>query len=692
MKKYNKLFILVFIMSLFLIPNAVKADYKASVVGDSPVCELFAGSRGKCLYSNKNLNSVDTSWDPKGYYHWASLDLGDEVTVFENDTIPTNDTTKCSDYYVKVSAAPTDQPWALTYGYFCHADLKSDFLTEEMKTEFRNAGFPESYWEKLAVLKTNHPKWTFYAIDTELDFGTAVLNETYGGRNVLRLSMSNNYALLSKGTNSFDYINNKYIEYDDIGGHDPWLLANYDTVAFYMDPRNFLSDMYVLQFQGLKNNNLISDENLYNIISSAYGNTYNQRYTNAFIEAGKQSGVDPIYLAALSIEEVGREPTTATSGIYNGHYNFFNIGASDGANPVVRGLEFAANTDAATNRPWSTPELAIIGGAKWIYNQFLNVGQDTSYFKKFNVIEYYFEHANPGKSAYYNYTHQYMTNTKAPSSEANTSYSAYFKNSLLDLELNFYIPVYRNMPAKTTLPTQEGWPNNYLKSISINGTNIAGFNSEAENYNYYLDRNNPVIDIKATPISSLATVNGAKKYTIDKDQVIKIECKAQNGDIKTYKINVILTGEVKPSAVDINTTLNNTDIKHNDTYLSGIEIGTDAATIRQKIINVKSDAIVTIYNKNGEVKSSGKMATGDKVNIIIGTENKTFEVVIFGDVNGDGEIYASDYLMIKASIMNNKKIEGVYAKAADANHDNNIYASDYLMIKAYIMNGTKITQ
>ncbi|MBR3523138.1 MAG: hypothetical protein IKN87_00420 [Bacilli bacterium] len=684
MKMFNKVFILIFVMSLFFLPQSVLAEYKATVVGDSPVCELFGGARGKCLYQNANLNSVG------GY--WYSLDLGDEVTVYENDTVPTNDTYRCSDYYVKVDASPADQPWIVTTGYFCHADLKSDFLTEEMKTEFRNAGFPESYWEKLAVLKTNHPKWTFYAIDTELDFNTAVLNETYGGRNVLRLSMSNNYALLSKGTDSFDYINNKYLEYDDIGGYDPWLLASYDTVAFYMDPRNFLSDMYIMQFQGLKNNNLISDENLYNIITSAYGSTYNQRYANSFIEAGKQSGVDPIYLVALSIEEVGRELTTATSGNYNGHYNFYNIGASDGANPVYRGLDFAAGYDDSTVRPWNTPERAIIGGAKWIYNQFLNVGQDTSYFKKFNVIEYYFEHANPGKSAYYNYTHQYMTNTKAPSSEANTSYSAYFKNNLLDLELNFYIPVFRNMPEKTTLPTQGGWPNNYLKSININGADIAGFNSTAESYNYYLDINNPVINISATSISSLASINGLGTYTIDQNKTINIDCVAQNGDVKTYHINVILTGEKTPIAVDVKTTLNSTDIKNNDTYLSGIEIGTDSATIRQKIINVKADAVVTVYNKNGEVKSSGKMATGDKVNIIIGTENKTFDVVIYGDVNGDGEIFASDYVKIKNHIMDVKKLDGVYAIAADTNHDNNIYASDYVKIKNYIMKGTKITQ
>ena len=692
MNKINKVFLLIFIMSLFLVPNCVKADYKASVVGDKPICELFGAARGKCLYRDKNLNSVDTSWDPKGYYHWASLDLGDEVTVFENDTIPTNDTTKCSDYYVKVSAAPTDQPWALTYGYFCHADLKSDFLTDELKEEFRQAGFPESYWEKLAVLKTNHPKWTFYAIDTELNFNDVVLNETYGARSLLRLSVSNNYSLLSNATDSFDYINNKYIPYDDVTGSNPWVLANYDTIAFYMDPRNFLTDMYVLQFQGLKNNNKLTDENLINILSSAYGLSYNQRYIQAFIDAGKQSGVDSIYLAALSIEEVGREQTTATLGTYNGYYNFYNIGATGGADPVYRGLDFAAGNEEATMRPWNTPERAIIGGAKWIYNQYLDHGQDTSYFKKFNVIEIPFEKNNPGKSAFYNYTHQYMANIQAPANEADTSYSAYFKNNLLDLELNFYIPVYRNMPEKTNLPTKQGWPNNYLKNITINGTGIAGFKSEAENYNYYLDINNPVITIDAQPISNLASVNGKGKYTIDKNKTINIDCIAQNGDLKTYKINVILTGELKPNAVDIKTTLNSTDIKNNDTFLSGIAIGTDAATIRQKIINVKSDAVVTIYNSKGEVKTTGVIATGDKVNIIIGTENKTFDVVIYGDVNGDGKIKANDYGIIVDHVVKGTAIDGVYKIASDVNKDGKIKANDYGIIVDYVVKNINIKQ
>lgn len=684
MKRINKMFLLVFVVSLFFIPKNVKAEYDAKVVGNSPVCDLFGGARGKCLYQDANLNSVGGA----AY----SLDLGDEVTVYDNDTVPTNDTNKCSDHYVKVKYAYPNQPWITATGYFCHADLKSDFLTDELKEEFRQAGFPESYWDELAVLKYNHPKWTFYAIDTELDFNEAVTNETYGARSLLRLSVSNNYALLSNSTDSFDYINNKYIAYDDITGQDPWILANRDTVAFYMDPRNFLTDMYVMQFQGLKNENKITDENLINIISSAFGLSYNQRYVQAFIDAGKQSGVDPIYLTALSIEEVGREQTTATLGTYNGHYNFYNIGATGGVDPVYRGLDYAAGNDESTLRPWNTPERAIIGGAMWINNQYLEHGQDTSYFKKFNVVEYSFEHANPGKEAFYNYTHQYMTNIQAPSNEANTSYTSYYKNNLLDLELNFYVPVYRNMPEQTTLPKKEGWPNNYIKTISINGAAIPGFNSEAESYNYYLDINTPTINITSTPISNLANITGNGTYTIDQNKTINIVCKAQNGDTKTYKINIILTGEKKPDAVDIKTTLNSTDIKNNETFLSGIEIGTDAATIRQKIINAKSDAVVTIYNSKGEVKSSGKMATGDKVTITIGTETKTFDVVIYGDVNGDGEIYASDYVRIKNHIMDIKKLEGVYAKAADANHDNNIYASDYVKIKNYIMNGTKITQ
>ena len=37
--------------------------------------------------------------------------------------------------------------------------------------------------------------------------------------------------------------------------------------------------------------------------------------------------------------------------------------------------------------------------------------------------------------------------------------------------------------------------------------------------------------------------------------------------------------------------------------------------------------------------------------------------------------------------MTNKKLSGAYAKAADVNKDGNVKATDYMLIKNYIMKG-----
>lgn len=68
-----------------------------------------------------------------------------------------------------------------------------------------------------------------------------------------------------------------------------------------------------------------------------------------------------------------------------------------------------------------------------------------------------------------------------------------------------------------------------------------------------------------------------------------------------------------------------------------------------------------------------------------------YTVVIKGDVNGDGAIYATDYVKIKNHIMSgNTQLYGAYLLAADVNNDNKVYATDYVKIRNYIMGNGSI--
>ena len=97
-------------------------------------------------------------------------------------------------------------------------------------------------------------------------------------------------------------------------------------------------------------------------------------------------------------------------------------------------------------------------------------------------------------------------------------------------------------------------------------------------------------------------------------------------------------------------------------------------------------------NKENIEKKSGIIASGDKLKIKTPREEKTYMIIIYGDVNGDGKIAATDYVAIKNHIMDIKKLSDFELLCADVNHDKKVAATDYVAIKNHIMDIKKITQ
>ena len=62
--------------------------------------------------------------------------------------------------------------------------------------------------------------------------------------------------------------------------------------------------------------------------------------------------------------------------------------------------------------------------------------------------------------------------------------------------------------------------------------------------------------------------------------------------------------------------------------------------------------IIIEYDKT---KESGNIATGDRINITSGV-TETLIVLIYGDINGDGNISAVDYVNIKNYIMGSENV------------------------------------
>ena len=355
------------------------------------------------------------------------LDPTDVVTLVD-DTKVKSTNSKCSSYYYHVS-------YSGNIGYVCGDYI--NFSTDgKYYTELRNAGFPESYLLSLNALKEKHPNWVFTVLKTNIDFNTAVSKESVVGKSYIQVTDPNgeDSVLLSLDGLSYDASTKTFIQ-KEAGG---WYAANANTIAYYMDPRNFLNERDIYMFENSSYNDKNQTSSAVSNIFS--GNSALLSYTNNFMEAATYNGINisPTMLAARSRLEVatGSGLSNAANGS-KGYYNFYNIGAfSNCVNPIICGNTYA------NSKGWTTADSAIKGGAAFIYTRYLQNGQNSLYLQKYNVT---------GSSTYAN---QYMTNIMAPKSEANYLYKGYSGANTLNTTTYFVIPVYNNMSdTVSALPT-----------------------------------------------------------------------------------------------------------------------------------------------------------------------------------------------------------------------------------------------
>ncbi|MGN0517967.1 MAG: SH3 domain-containing protein [Acutalibacteraceae bacterium] len=350
---------------------------------------------------------------------------------------------------------------------------EDSFLTELSK-------FPASYQSAIKKLHSKYPDWKFYAQNTGLDFTASVNNESSGSKSLVLDTSCD----MLKSQTSADYNSGVY-KYYDAGG---WVHASPNTVAYFMDPRNFLNEKDIFQFEALSYNakshsktgveNMLSGSFMYRTIvsyidTSGKKQTTTKYYSDLIMTAAKSANVSPYFLTSKILTEIGSDGSGSVSGNYTsssgkkyvGYYNFYNIGAYDGTDPIANGLAYASS-GTSYSRPWTTPEKSIVGGAKIISEDYIAEGQDTEYYQRFNVSP---------NSTYPKYTHQYMTNVMAAASQARNTYDAYSKLGLLANEKIFYIPVYNNMPNESVTSLTSGITlksTSYPQTATVDSNNV----------------------------------------------------------------------------------------------------------------------------------------------------------------------------------------------------------------------------
>lgn len=422
---------------------------------------------------------------------------------------------------------------------------KTTATNAEFKKQLVAEGFPSSYITELMKLHEKYPKWEFKAMNTGLDWSTVIANESVVGLNLISNSKSVDWKSTKEG--AYDWKTDTFIPFDG----STWVTASEKAVRYYMDPRNFLDENAIFQFESLEYHSDIQNQlGVENVLKNTpmyqasytyqddTGATQTKTYSQTFMEAAQSSGVSPYHLASRVKQEVVTGATTmsdSVSGTVPGHegiYNFYNIGAyhsTEAGGAIANGLTWAGK-DTTYLRPWNNIYRAIVGGAQYIGSNYINVGQNTLYLQKFNV------------TSNNTYDHQYMANIEAPNSEGLKTASAYGADKA-DMNLVFSIPVYTGMPsAVSPVPSGGSNPNNYLKSLKVEGRKFTNPFKAGDDgstvYKLTLPKSVTSINIIARKASSTATVTGDGIKKVKKSKTLTVKVKAQSGAVRKYKIKV----------------------------------------------------------------------------------------------------------------------------------------------------------
>ncbi len=233
-------------------------------------------------------------------------------------------------------------------------------------TELRSKGFPESYIPDLVQLHNKYPKWKFEALDTGVNWSTAVANERtpHWQQNIQMTSSNASRNFYCKCADCYKY--GKYV----IREGSTWVAASQSAVEFYLDPRNFLDETYIFQFESTGYNSAHTQAGVESIIANTWmknanitykdangsNHTYSTqtKYSKAIMDAAKASGMGAYYLASKIVQEVGGKTNSAggASGTYSdypGIYNYYNIGANTGAKDGLRWASAKQSGEWVTN-------------------------------------------------------------------------------------------------------------------------------------------------------------------------------------------------------------------------------------------------------------------------------------------------------------------------------------------------------
>ncbi len=524
--------------------------------------------------------------------------------------------------------------------------------------------FPDSYKPYLLELAKKHSNWTFTPLYTNLDWNYVIDNENIFGKNLVPKSYSDRW----KNTNPDEY----NVEVDA-----GWVDCSRHALEYAMDPRNFINEVRIFQFEGLSydetTNNIEGIEKIlygtefYDRIvdyvdSSGNTITMSEKYSDLILAAGRTSKVSCFHLASRIKQEVGPFLShSSISGIvqgFEGLYNFYNIGATSSSEPmgaIKNGLQYAKDGKGASQStrdkyliPWNTKARAITGGGIFIGSSYINLGQNTIYLQKFHVS---------GGSSGELFWHQYMTNVLAPYSESKSIYNGYSNTGLLANSMSFIIPVYNNMPEY-----QKENPNILESDFTQDNTKVYANVSGTLNI-----RTGPSTSYELlTSVDSSVTMTRIAKGKQSGELWDKVQL--SNGLIG-YAFHNYLKEIPERQIEQIKLSIDNTTINKGESKKLNVQILPEEAQNHEVEYSSSDNSIATVDSQGNILGiKSGKAAI--KVKAVENSVFSQIEIEVYSPVTDINLNTGNLYLQVSNSFM----LEAIITPE-DATNQNIIYAS-----------------
>ena len=222
-----------------------------------------------------------------------------------------------------------------------------------------------------------------------------------------------------------------------------------------------------------------------------------------------------------------------------------------------------------------------------------------------------------------------------------------------------------------------------VEDLEINVQNL--ILQEGEQYQliasvYPEDANNKTVKYSSLD-NSVVSVDSNGKITAVKEGTSKIVITTQENNIqKEVEVRVIKKISEDDLTFDESLTINGN-------IISGFDYKNMKVSDIKKYITTKYNIVIE-NNKQEQLQDNQLVGTGAKIKII--DENNQiiieYQVILYGDINGDGKINSVDLLVLQRHILEIEKIEEIYQKAGNINKNGKKPSSvDLLLIQRHIL-------